>query len=474
MRRALIRSAGILVLGWCLAATAALAQEGSVYNAPGNKVAWVIGIGAYEETTPLVNPENDASAMADALRALDFNVVETLHPNSEALRRDEAQFVNLLFDADVAMLYYAGHSIQVNSENYILPTDSDFGTLERFRAQTMGVSGILTKMDRLAKMKIVVLDACRDNPFAEQLADATGDPQLTRGLAPITSLVTDADLAAAETDVYGTIVAYAAAPGRTALDGEGQNSPYTKALLSRLHEPGLEVGRLFRQVAADVIAESKGQQRPEYLVKLTDEFYFRNIEPHQCDYLAAEPINNLSIPGVEFDLLQTDKAIAACSDALADTPEHARYSHNLARALDAAGRYADSIPHYRVAAAQGYVHALNNLGVMHVNGQGVEQDFVEGTRLLNEARGRGHVQARVNLQGTDFSVLMSGAEFRPIQEKLSALGHYNGPIDGDFGKGSKAALAAYQKANGFLKNGLTLETLDALDLLHIIPNFVLQ
>ncbi|MDA7430496.1 caspase family protein [Primorskyibacter aestuariivivens] len=464
----------MLLLGWFLAASVAFAQEGSVYNAPGNKVAWVIGIGAYEKTTPLVNPENDASAMADALRALDFNVIETLHPTSEALRRDEAQFVNLLFDADVAMLYYAGHSIQVNSENYILPTDSDFGTLEKFRAQTMGVSSILTKMDRLAKMKIVVLDACRDNPFAEQLADATGDPQLTRGLAPITSLVTDGELSAANTDVYGTIVAYAAAPGRTALDGEGQNSPYTKALLSRLHEPGLEVGRLFRQVAADVIEESQGKQRPEYLVKLTDEFYFRNIEPHQCDYLAAEPINNLSIPGVEFDLLQTDAAIAACTDALSEAPDHARYSHNLARALDAAGRHKDSIPHYRVAAKQGYVHALNNLGVMHINGQGVGQDFVEGTRLLNEARTRGHVQARVNLQGTDFGVLMSGGEFRKVQQELASRGHYSGPIDGDFGKGSKAALTAYQKANRFAENGLTLETLDALGLLGIIPNFVLE
>lgn len=474
MPLALIKPAGILLLGWILAATAAFAQEGSVYNAPGNKVAWVIGVGAYEKTTPLLNPENDASAMAEALRALDFNVIETLDPTSDALRRDEAQFVSLLFDADVAMLYYAGHSIQVNSENYILPTDSDFATLKRFRAQTMGVSTILNKMDRLTKMKIVVLDACRDNPFGDQLADANNDVQLSRGLAPINSLLTEGDLGPANTAVYGTIVAYAAAPGRTALDGEGQNSPYTKALLSRLHEPGLEVGRLFRQVAADVIAESKGQQRPEYLVKLTDEFYFRNIEPHQCDYLAAEPINNLSILGVEFDLLQTDKAIAACTEALSTNPDHARYSHNLARSLDAAGRYEDSIPHYRLAATQGYVHALNSLGVMHINGQGVAQDFIEGVRLLNEARARGHVQARVNLQGTDFSILMSGGEFRKVQEKLSTLGHYTGPIDGDFGKGSKAALTTYQKANGFMENGLALETLDALDLLGIIPNFVLQ
>ena len=192
------------------------------------------------------------------------------------------------------------------------------------------------------------------------------------------------------------------------------------------------------------------------------------------DYLAAEPLNNLSIPGVEFDLIDTEAAIAACTEALAESPGHGRLSHNLARALDAAGRYAASIPHYRTAAATGYVHALNNLGVMHINGLGVEQDFTEGTRLLKQARSRGHVQSRVNLQGTDFAVLMSAPEFRQVQQKLAETGHYTGAIDGAFGPGSKAALAAFQSAKGLHRGGLTLETLDALGLTAIIPGFTLD
>ena len=117
-------------------------------------------------------------------------------------------------------------------------------------------------MDRLAKTKIIVLDACRDNPFPEKLnATAMREGQvlqINRGLASINTIVDDEDLKPTEFNTYGTIVSYAAAPGRVALDGKRTNSPYTTAVLKSIEEPGLEVGKLFRKVAAVVIGATNG------------------------------------------------------------------------------------------------------------------------------------------------------------------------------------------------------------------------
>ena len=108
---------------------------------------------------------------------------------------------------------------------------------------------------------------------------------------------------------------------------------------------------------------------------------------------------------------------------------------------------------------------------MYINGQGVEQDFVKGAELLERARVRGHQQARVNLQGSDFTVVMKKKQLRQIQQKLKDTGAYNGAVDGAFGEGSKAALERFQDQNKLKPNGLTLETLDRMGLLSIIPKF---
>ncbi|MFT5796912.1 MAG: TPR repeat protein [Candidatus Azotimanducaceae bacterium] len=466
----------VLVLMLSMGST--LLAQVNVINGTQKRVALVIGVSAYENAQELQNPRNDAADMSAALSRLGFDVLEVLDPTFNDLRSAELDFVDRLFDADVAVLYYAGHSIQLENANFLIPKDAQFSTTEAFKSQTFELARLANRMDRLAKTKILVLDACRDNPFLEKLqaaADNDGiDAQTGRGLASIGSIVDDTNLNIAEFNTHGTIVSYAAAPGRVALDGNGDNSPYTQALLKRIEEPGLEVGKLFRQVAADVIGTTNGAQKPEYLVKLTDDFYFKNPEPHECDYLAADPLNNVNVSGVEFDLIDTKAAIPACRAALEASPNHARYSHNLARALDTSGQYEASIPHYKVAADQGYIHAINNLGVMYLNGQGVKQDFVIGTALLSQARARGNLQSRVNLQGTDFSVLFKTDEFKQVQLKLAEHGVYSGKIDGDFGTKSKAALQKYSLQNGYVDNGLTLEVLDKLQLLEVIPNFSLN
>ncbi|MEH6517462.1 MAG: caspase family protein [Halioglobus sp.] len=468
---------GVYFLALCcqILSLHSLAQQ-NFYNGTEKRVAFVAGVGLYQNIDPLPNPGNDANAVAESLGRLGFDVVKLIDPTYRELRDAELDFIDMLDDADVAFFYYAGHSIQLDGVNILIPVDASLDSIDEMSSKTFQLARLVNRMDRFAKTKIIVLDACRDNPFVDKLQSAAelNGRSVSRGLARISTLVEDEEIKATDFDTYGTIVSYAAAPGNVASDGQGYNSPYTAALLKRLEEPGLEVGSLFRQVAADVVRETRGAQKPEYLVKLTDEFYFLNPEPNQCDYLAIEPQNNLSIPGIEFDRIDFSRAIPACKTALENDSRHPRYAHNLARAYDVSGEHEKSISFYTIAADQGYVHAINSLGVMYVNGQGVKQDFYRGVKLLNEAKKRGHVQARVNLQGTDFSVLLQSPELEQVQSRLMELSIYDGSLSGAFDDATQQAIADYQKSNRLAINGLTLETLDHLDLISVIPNFTLN
>ena len=453
----------------------AFADQKSLYNGDQKRVALVIGVSDYEHTSALPNPINDARDIGAALKRLGFDVISLENPRAGDFERLEYQLFQKLKGADVGVLYYAGHSVQVDGANYLIPIDARLNDISSLGLETFELAKFVNLMDDLAKTKIIILDACRDNPFVELLQASAEAQSISRsvgiGLGQMGAILKGKELTQTEFETYGTVVSYAAAPGRVAADGEGENSPFTKALLKRIEEPGMEIGRMLRGVAADVIEDTDGDQKPEYLVKLTDEFYFRVPEPSKCDYLAVEPYNNLSIKGVDFDAIKSAEAIAACKEALIKEPDHPRLLHNLARAYDSNGRYKESIPYYKRSADQGYIHAINNLGVMYINGQGVKQDFVKGNELLKTARARGHQQSRVNLQGSDFSVVMKSAQFKQVQRKLKEAGTYASEIDGDFGAGSKKALAEYQLQYDLKQNGLTLETLDHLGLVEIIPNF---
>ena len=441
------------------------------------RVAFVIGVSKYRHVTPLPNPVNDSNDIAAALERLRFEVVHLADPTLEDLQQTQLEFLERLEGADVAVLYYAGHSVQVDGANYLIPVDATLSTVSELDSQTLNIARLVNLMDKFAKTKIIVLDACRDNPFLAKvetaLADAGDARSVAQGLASIREPATY-KLAQEDVRTYGTIIAYAAAPGETAADGDGRNSPYTAAFLRHVERPGLEVGQMFREVAANVVEETGGRQKPEYLVKLTNEVYFLRPDLTECDRLAVAPYNQIGLAGVEFDAIDARKAVPACEKAVESKPDHPRLMHNLGRAYDAAGKYEKAVAFYRKAAEADFVPAINNLGVMHVNGQGVEQDFAKGVALLKQAFRRGNRHARIAMQTTDFSVLFETAEFASVQKALKGAGDYTGPLDGDFGSVSKQALAAYQARNKLARKGLTLETLDALGLLGVIPPYSLE
>jgi Caspase domain len=217
------------------------------------RVALVIGNGAYKAQRLLDNPPNDALLIGESLTKAKFDIVETkinlgIAEFRQALRRFQAQANG----AEVALVYFAGHGIEANGANWMIPTDAEL-TEDRDLDYEAIKGDLVLQALQGARMRVLVLDACRDNPFGRNWR--TGVRSSTGGLAKL-----EAD------DV---LVLYAAAPGRTASDGTGSNSPFAAALAKRLPEPGLAIQLLGGSVRDDVLAATGGNQRPYVSASIT-------------------------------------------------------------------------------------------------------------------------------------------------------------------------------------------------------------
>lgn len=221
-----------------------------------NHLALVIGNADYR-TSPLKNPVNDAFDMAQTLRTLGFEVIHKEDADQRAIENAISEFGRQLRkQGGVGLFYFAGHGIQVNGRNYLIPIDAEIETESDVRFEAVDAGRVLGKMEDAGNdLNIVILDACRDNPFARSFR--TSSKGLARMDAP-----------------KGSLIAYATAPGSVAADGEGRNGIYTKYLLKHMTTPGLKVEEVLKQVRVDVINETKEKQIPWESSSLTGEFYF--------------------------------------------------------------------------------------------------------------------------------------------------------------------------------------------------------
>ncbi|MCK1385598.1 caspase family protein [Bradyrhizobium sp. 21] len=217
-----------------------------------HRVALVLGNSTYKNVPSLPNPERDAAEVADALRATGFEKV-TLRTN---LGRDQLiqalrTFATQAERADWSVIYYAGHGIEVGGVNYLIPVDATIGSDRDMSFEAIALDQVLNVAERARKLRLVVLDACRNNPFAARMKRtlSVASRSVSRGLAPI------------EPDA-GTLVVFAAKDGEVALDGDGAHSPFTTAFVKDIRVPGLEVRRLFDTVRDDVIEMTGGKQKP--------------------------------------------------------------------------------------------------------------------------------------------------------------------------------------------------------------------
>ena len=217
------------------------------------RVAFVVGNGAYKNVTELTNPPIDAKAMAASLRNVGFDVVEGINLSRDEMTAKLLEFGNKSAGADIAVFYYAGHGIAVNGANYLLPVDADLKSeMDVKLGAAINVDTTLDQTMGDAKVKLVFLDACRDNPFANKIRSAAKTRSLTvsSGLAEMKSS-------------EGTLIAFATGPGQTALDGQtGTNSPFTRALLANITQPGVEIQQAMTRVRAQVNDETHKGQPP--------------------------------------------------------------------------------------------------------------------------------------------------------------------------------------------------------------------
>lgn len=239
----------------------------------GQRIALVIGNSAYRNAPQLENPRNDAELMAGTLELAGFSVTRLIDADYRSLKRALVEFGRSLRGPDIeaGLFYYAGHGVQVRGENYLIPVNAAITSEDEVDLEAINVNDFLRVMNSSdAAVNIVILDACRDNPFKGS------SRSMGRGLAPI-----DAP--------KGTYIAYATAPGEVALDGANGNSPYTRALTRAIAEPGLPIERVFKKARVAVLEETGQKQVPWEVSSITGEFFFRDANRPAAGQPAPPP-----------------------------------------------------------------------------------------------------------------------------------------------------------------------------------------
>jgi len=249
-----------------------------------DKVALVIGNSTYIHAGRLANPANDASAIGQLLDAAGFEVDIRNDLNWKGMRKAILEFSGRTRNADVAVVFYAGHGMEVDDRNYLIPTDAELKTDQDIQYEAIPLTHILDVVQSARQLRMVILDACRDNPFVEKMTRSVASRGWGRGLARVDATA-------------NTLIAFAARAGATAADNDGEHSPFTNALLKHITVPGRDVGMAFRMVRDDVLANTHLQQ---------------------------EPYLSMSLGGAEIALVPAEKPAAAAAPAVSPNDEARR------------------------------------------------------------------------------------------------------------------------------------------------------
>jgi len=277
-----MRQARRLALGFMAPLLAAVALAfASLPALADGRFALVIGNGAYTGVPALATPPNDARDIAAALKSVGFKVTLGIDLDQPAMRRAIAEFAAEAADADVSLLYYAGHGVQLAGRNYLIPVGAQLHTVDDIETRTIPLDPVLAELGKGKGSHLVFLDACRNNPFA-----GAGVTLPSAGLARVGKLP-------------GFFIAFATQPDNVAFDGGGRNSPFATALLGHLATPGADISSMMIAVRNDVFAATGGQQIPADESLLTRQFYFAGgaaEDLEQGDRLVGDPSRRRSQP----------------------------------------------------------------------------------------------------------------------------------------------------------------------------------
>ncbi|MEM7427812.1 MAG: caspase domain-containing protein [Pseudomonadota bacterium] len=225
------------------------------------KVALVVGNSTYAHVTQLTNPRNDASDVAQSFERLGFEVTLVNDLGFDAMRKVLRDFSNAAVGADMAVVFFAGHGMEIGNVNYLIPVDARLKTDKDVDFEAVPLDLVMRSVEDAKGLKLVILDACRNNPFSASMKMTSASRSVGRGFARVEPK-------------SGTLVSYAAKGGTTADDGRGRNSPFTKALLEHIEQPGLEINFLFRKIRDQVLRDTSDRQEPFTYGSLTSERIF--------------------------------------------------------------------------------------------------------------------------------------------------------------------------------------------------------
>jgi len=464
-----------------------------------DRVALVIGMAQYKNVPSLTNTVNDARLLAGTLSSIGFDVTTLIDTPQGELREAMENFAFRAETADLALVYFAGHGVEVSGENFLLPVDVDVRSNRDVQRQAISLDDLLKVVDRARKMRIVILDSCRNNPLGDSIAENSGQAGAgaAGGLAP-------------PSPDRGSLVAFAARAGQVALDGEGANSPFATALSQKLVEPGLEISLMFRQVRDAVLEATNNLQEPNTYGSLSGVPFYLAGPPELRNQLALDDpsqawaalgsdqesaVRSLAESGDTRYMLGLAYMRQNSSQTAADDSQAAALFQRAADAGSPEAQYelaklyeqgrgvardeARALDLYQKSAAQGYSKAVNDMGFFYYQGSfGLPRDVGKALEMFRQAADLRHPEAMFNYaaliddgrvpgMGPEeagrylYKALRSGSKAvfqqlseqpnmfkietrKALQQQLAEYGFYKGAPDGDFGPGTaKAVQAAY-------------------------------
>ena len=378
------------------------------------RVAFVVGNGAYKNVAQLPNPPIDAKAMAAVLRNVGFDVVEGTNLTRDKMTERLLEFGKKAEGADVALFFYAGHGIAISGTNYLLPVDADIKSeMDVKLGAAINIDLTLDQTMSDAKVKLVFLDACRDNPFAAKIKSnaSTRSVSVQSGLAEMKS-------------GEGTLIAFATGPGQTALDGqEGTNSPFTRALMAHITEPGVEIQQAMTEVRAQVNEETNKGQLPWGHTNLIGSVY---LNP------AAAPAANAAAPS-------SSPAAVASTSGGSDVELEFWRSIKDSNKPEELNAYLTSYPNGQ----------FKSLALARI--ASLENGPSTTTRNLTAGVDPATFTEDSN-QTTEDQIGLDRGQRRDVQRRLTGLG-FDTKITGKFDESTRAVITRWQAARGYPKTG---------------------
>jgi peptidoglycan hydrolase-like protein with peptidoglycan-binding domain len=378
------------------------------------RVAFVVGNGAYKNVTQLPNPPIDAKAMAGVLRNAGFDVVEGINLTRDKMTERLLEFGKKTQGADVAVFFYAGHGIAVDGTNYLLPVDADIKSeMDVKLGNAINVDAALDQTMNDSKVKLVFLDACRDNPFAAKIKAGAS----TRSVAVQTGL---AEMKSGE----GTLIAFATGPGQTALDGqEGTNSPFTRALMANITQPGVEIQQAMTQVRAQVNEETHKGQLPWGHTNLIGAVY----------------LNPVAAPPAGTQAVASNTPTASASSGGSDVELEFWRSIKDSNKPEELNAYLTNYPN----------GTFKSLALARI--ASLENGPSTTTRNLTTGVDPATFNADAN-QTTEDQIGLDKGQRRDVQRRLTGLG-FDTKVNGKFDEDTRSVISRWQAARGYPKTG---------------------